>query len=97
MSEDIVDRILGLRYYVHVPVASVLFEEAVAEIERLRRVAEGIKKGDESMGEDYQVVRLKQRVKELEEWQEKAREDIKRMEKAIVELSKPRGCCNADN
>lgn len=94
MSEDIVDRIRGLRY-VHVPVASVLFEEAAAEIERLRRVVEGVKKGAESMDEDYQVTRLKQRVKELEEWQEKAREDIQRMEKAIVELAKPRGCCNA--
>ena len=33
---DIVERIRALRY-VHVPVASQLFEEAVAEIERLRR------------------------------------------------------------
>jgi hypothetical protein len=45
--------------------------------------------------ESYQVTRLKQRITELEEWQEKAREDIKRMEKAIVELAKPRVCCNA--
>jgi hypothetical protein len=47
------------------------------------------------MDESYQVTRLKQRINELEEWQEKAREDIKRMEQAIVELAKPRGCCNA--
>ena len=33
--EDIVERIRGLRY-VHVPQASQLFEEAIAEIERLR-------------------------------------------------------------
>ena len=32
---DIIDRIKGLRY-IHVPQASQLFEEAVAEIERLR-------------------------------------------------------------
>lgn len=32
---DIIERIKGLRY-VHVPQASQLFEEAVAEIERLR-------------------------------------------------------------
>ena len=34
-DQDIVDRIRGLRY-VHVPVASQLFEEAVTEIEKLR-------------------------------------------------------------
>lgn len=34
---DIVERIRGLRY-VHVPVASALFEEACQEIERLRQV-----------------------------------------------------------
>lgn len=39
MSEDIVERIRGLRY-VHVPVASQLFEEACGEIERLRQVVE---------------------------------------------------------
>jgi len=33
---DIVERIRSLRY-VHVPVASQLFEEAAAEIERLRK------------------------------------------------------------
>ena len=33
---DIVERIRGLRY-VHVPVASALFEEACQEIERLRQ------------------------------------------------------------
>lgn len=32
---DLIDRIKGLRY-VHVPQASQLFEEAIAEIERLR-------------------------------------------------------------
>ena len=36
---DIVERIRSLRY-VHVPVASQLFEEACAEIERLRQVVE---------------------------------------------------------
>lgn len=35
MSKDIVERIRSLRY-VHVPVASQLFEEAATEIERLR-------------------------------------------------------------
>jgi len=34
---DIVERIRSLRY-VHVPVASQLFEEAAAEIERLRKI-----------------------------------------------------------
>ncbi len=38
MTDDIVERIRALRY-VHVPVASQLFEEAVAEIERLRNGA----------------------------------------------------------
>jgi prefoldin subunit 5 len=42
------------------------------------------------MDENYQVTRLKQRVAELEGWQQKAREDIQRMEQAIVELAKPR-------
>ena len=37
--EDIIERIKGLRY-VHVPQASQLFEEAIAEIERLRITAE---------------------------------------------------------
>jgi hypothetical protein len=36
---DIVERIRSLRY-VHVPVASQLFEEACAEIQRLRQVVE---------------------------------------------------------
>lgn len=36
---DIVERIRGLRY-VHVPAASRLFEEAAAEIERLRLLPE---------------------------------------------------------
>lgn len=36
---DIVERIRSLRY-VHVPVASQLFEEAACEIERLRQVVE---------------------------------------------------------
>jgi hypothetical protein len=41
---DIVERIRSLRY-VHVPVASQLFEEAAAEIERLRkRVTEPLPK-----------------------------------------------------
>ena len=34
--EDIIERIKGLRY-VHVPQASQLFEDAIAEIERLRQ------------------------------------------------------------
>lgn len=36
---DIVERIRGLQY-VHVPVASQLFDEACGEIERLRHVVE---------------------------------------------------------
>lgn len=36
---DIVERIRSLRY-IHVPVASQLFEEAASEIERLRQVVE---------------------------------------------------------
>ena len=36
---DIIERIKGLRY-VHVPQASQLFEEAIAEIERLRLTAD---------------------------------------------------------
>lgn len=39
MSEDIVERIRSLGY-VHVPVASQLFDEACGEIERLRQVVE---------------------------------------------------------
>lgn len=39
MSEDIVERLRSLGY-VHVPVASQLFEEACGEIERLRQVVE---------------------------------------------------------
>jgi len=38
-KRDIVERIRGLRY-VHVPVASELFDEACAEIERLRLTAQ---------------------------------------------------------
>jgi len=48
---DIVERIRKLRY-VHVPVASQLMAEAVAEIERLRNIVsgytDGISAGDES-------------------------------------------------
>jgi hypothetical protein len=40
--------------------------------------------------ENYQITRLKQRVRELEEWQEKAREDIARLERCIVALAEPR-------
>ena len=38
----------------------------------------------------YQIDLLQNRIKELEAWQEKAREDIARMEQAIVALAEPR-------
>ena len=38
----------------------------------------------------YRIDLLQNRVKELEAWQEKAREDIARMEQAIVALAEPR-------
>ena len=44
------------------------------------------------MGADaqYRIDLLAARVRELEEWQEKAREDIARMEACIVALAEPR-------
>ena len=39
---DLIDRIKGLRY-IHVPQASRLFEEAIAEIERLRNQVEQLR------------------------------------------------------
>jgi len=45
---DIVERIRSLRY-VHVPVASQLFEEAASEIERLRQVVEQKNLTDEEL------------------------------------------------
>ena len=39
------------------------------------------------MSDAYQIDLLKARVSELEQWQEKAREDIARMEAAIVQLA----------
>ncbi len=38
----------------------------------------------------YRIELLRERIKELEAWQEKAREDMARMEQAIVVLSEPR-------
>jgi len=38
----------------------------------------------------YRIDLLQNRVRELEEWQEKAREDIARMERCIVALAAPR-------
>jgi hypothetical protein len=38
----------------------------------------------------YRIDLLQNRIKELEAWQEKAREDIARMERAIVALAEPR-------
>jgi hypothetical protein len=38
----------------------------------------------------YRIDLLQNRIKELEAWQEKARQDIARMEQAIVALAEPR-------
>jgi chaperonin cofactor prefoldin len=38
----------------------------------------------------YRIDLLHNRIRELERWQEKAREDIARMEAAIVALAEPR-------
>jgi chaperonin cofactor prefoldin len=38
----------------------------------------------------YRIDALHNRIRELERWQEKAREDIARMERAIVALAEPR-------
>jgi len=38
----------------------------------------------------YRIDALHERIRELERWQEQAREDIARMERAIVALAEPR-------
>ena len=38
----------------------------------------------------YRIDCLHERIRELEQWQEQAREDIARMEAAIVALAEPR-------
>jgi len=38
----------------------------------------------------YRIDLLQNRISELEQWQEQAREDIARMERAIVALAEPR-------
>jgi hypothetical protein len=38
----------------------------------------------------YRIDLLQNRIRELEKWQEQAREDIARMERAIVALAEPR-------
>jgi len=38
----------------------------------------------------YRIELLQNRIRELEQWQEQAREDIARMERAIVALAEPR-------
>jgi hypothetical protein len=38
----------------------------------------------------YRIDALHDRIRELEKWQEQAREDIARMERAIVALAEPR-------
>jgi hypothetical protein len=38
----------------------------------------------------YRIDALHERIRELEQWQEQAREDIARMEAAIVALAEPR-------
>jgi hypothetical protein len=40
--------------------------------------------------EQYRIDALHARIRELERWQEKARQDMERMERAIMELSEPR-------
>lgn len=40
--------------------------------------------------EQYRVDALHARIRELERWQEQAREDIARMERCIVALAEPR-------
>jgi|688.fasta_scaffold980940_2 hypothetical protein len=44
----------------------------------------------------YRIDALHNRIRELERWQEKAREDIARMERCIVALAEPRSTPNAD-
>jgi hypothetical protein len=38
----------------------------------------------------YRIDCLHERIRELEQWQQQAREDIARMERAIVALAEPR-------
>lgn len=38
----------------------------------------------------YRIDLLENRIRDLEQWQEQAREDIARMEQAIVALAEPR-------
>ena len=40
--------------------------------------------------EKYRIDALHSRIRELEQWQAQAREDIARMERAIVALAEPR-------
>lgn len=40
--------------------------------------------------EQYRIKALHARIRELERWQEQAREDIARMERCIVALAEPR-------
>ena len=40
--------------------------------------------------EQYRMDLLQNRIRDLEEWQERAREDIARMERCIVALAEPR-------
>ena len=42
----------------------------------------------------YRIDALHERIRELERWQEQAREDIARMERAIVALAEPRSTPN---
>ena len=40
--------------------------------------------------EQYRIDALHDRIRELERWQEQAREDIARMERCIIALAEPR-------
>ena len=40
--------------------------------------------------EQYRINALHARIRELEQWQERAREDIARLERCIVALAEPR-------
>jgi hypothetical protein len=42
------------------------------------------------MDAQYRIDALHERIRELEQWQQQAREDIARMEAAIVALAEPR-------
>lgn len=53
---DLLDRIRSLRY-VHVPQASQLFEEAIAEIERLRALADN--RGEIAVNRRREIERLR--------------------------------------